>query len=659
MTHRWIFKASLCAILGCWPVGELAAEVSLPHGSAPAAIVSRYFPDRVHELVWRNWNAVEPAKLAKLLGASARDITAMAESMGLPPADEIPKEIQSCGYITLIRRNWHLLPYEQLLELVEMTPEQLAFALREDDFLWHKLGRLKPKCEPLHYEATDESAHRRAAEIKQVVEQEFGDEIRSPAEPRFHFLKQFNGPTIQPMVSALPALGGDQALSLRFIYSYFAVYGDPLSNPGLDPYPDGLLQQLSALGINGVWLHVVLRDLAPGGTAFPEFGAGHEKRLANLEAMVQRAKKCGIGVYLYINEPRAMPEQFFQARPEMAGVREGEFTALCTSHPVVRQWIGDALAHVFRRVPDLAGVFTITASENLTNCASHGKWQACPHCKSRSDAEIIAEINAVIEEGVHRGNPRAKVLAWDWGWRGHGDAPDIIVRLPKSTWLMSVSEWGLPVERGGIKCSVAEYSMSVVGPGPRATRHWKLAKAAGLKTVAKVQLNNTWEMSSVPYLPVMDLVAQHCHNLTSAGVDGMMLSWSLGGYPSPNLEIAARFCATSTPTVNEVLSAVAAKRFGAEGALLAQSLDRVQHRISGVSVWLWALFHPRANGAGQSSLSREDRVRGNDGRNSLRRCNGMARIVSRRRVRCSIRKDRCALAARHSRSESSRGKVPV
>ena len=38
------------------------------------------------------------------------------------------------GYITLIRRNWHLLPYEQLLELVEMTPEQLAFTLREDDF---------------------------------------------------------------------------------------------------------------------------------------------------------------------------------------------------------------------------------------------------------------------------------------------------------------------------------------------------------------------------------------------------------------------------------------------------------------------------------------------------------------------------------------------
>ena len=47
------------------------------------------------------------------------------------------------GYVTLIRRNWHLLPYDQLLELLGMTPEQLAFTLREDDYLWIKLGSLK------------------------------------------------------------------------------------------------------------------------------------------------------------------------------------------------------------------------------------------------------------------------------------------------------------------------------------------------------------------------------------------------------------------------------------------------------------------------------------------------------------------------------------
>ncbi|MDD5708247.1 MAG: hypothetical protein PHR35_20190, partial [Kiritimatiellae bacterium] len=202
----------------------------------------------------------------------------------------------------------------------------------------------------------------------------------------------------------------------------------------------------------------------------------------------------------------------------------------------------------------------------------------------RSDAEIIAEVNAAIAQGVHRGNPKANVIAWDWGWNKHKETPEMIAMLPKSVWLMSVSEWSLPLERGGVETKVGEYSISAVGPGPRALNQWKSAKAAGLKTMAKMQLNVTWEMSTVPYLPVMDLVAEHCHNLASVGVDGMMLSWSLGGYPSPNLEIAARLssprplagegpgvrASVGVPSVDEVLAAVAVERYGPEGAPLAR-----------------------------------------------------------------------------------------
>ena len=562
--------ANTCTILLCAAGLSLGAESVLPEGSAPAPIVAKHFPDRVHEFVWRNWNLVEAAKIAKVLGTSEPNVVAMAASMGLPAAAPIPPEVKTRGYLTVLRRNWHLLPYGQLLELLDMTPERLAFVLREDDFFFCKLGMLKPKCEPLHYSTPGEAAKRRAAEIKKTVEEEFGEDIHRLGEPRFQFLKAFSKPVAGGASQAFtPAESPSGDAPIRFIYSYFALFGDPLSNPELDPYPDALLERLSALKINGVWLHVVLRDLAPGGKDFPEFGVGCEKRLANLRALVARARKYGVGIYLYMNEPRAMPVAFFKDRPELAGVCEGEFTAMCTSQPKVRQWMSNALAHIFREVPDLAGVFSITASENLTSCASHGQMAQCSHCKSRSDGEIIAEVCATIDEGVHRGNPKAKVIAWDWGWHGHGDAPDIIAKLPKTTYLMSVSEWNLPIERGGIKTNVGEYSISAVGPGPRATRHWKLAKDAGLKTMAKMQLNLTWEMSTIPYLPVMNLVAEHCHNLASAGVDGMLLSWSLGGYPSPNLEVAARLQAKPTPDVDEVLDAVAAERYG-EGAPLAR-----------------------------------------------------------------------------------------
>jgi hypothetical protein len=70
----------------------------------------------------------------------------------------------------------------------------------------------------------------------------------------------------------------------------------------------------------------------------------------------------------------------------------------------------------------------------------------------------------------------------------------------------------------------------------------------------------------VPYLPVMDLVAEHCHRLASIGVDGMMLGWTLGGYPSPGFQIARRFNETPVASVGDVLDSVARDRFGSAGA---------------------------------------------------------------------------------------------
>jgi hypothetical protein len=558
----------ICIVFFCWTNDSSSQDAVLPEGEARPSLVSRHFPDRVHEFVWRNWNAVEPAKLAKILGASVQDITTLATSMGLPADARVPPEQKERGYITLIRRNWHLLPYEQLLELLEWTPERLAFTLREDDFLWVKLGRVKPKCEPLRYVPSDQAAWRRAAEIRRVVEKDFGEEIRSPAEPRFDFVRQLSNPVPS---SSRPKPVGDQAPFLRLTYSYVAVYGDPLSNPKLNPYPDGLLQRLSAVGVTGVWLQAVLRDIAPGGTTFPEFGAGHEQRLANLRILVERAKKYGIGVYLYMNEPRAMPTGFFKDRPELAGVRDvrdtqGGYTALCTSQPAVRRWMGDALAYVFRQVPGLGGVYAITASENLTSCASLGGWRSCPRCKERSDTDIIAEVVAVIEEGVHRANPKANVVVSDWGWKGHGEATEIIARLPKSVLLMSVSEWSKPIERGGIKTTVGEYSISTVGPGPRALRHWAAAAQAGVKRAAEIQFNNTCEIASLPYLPVMDLVAEHVHNLAPAKLSGMLIGWTMGGHPSPNFQLAERLIRSPVPDVGPVLDTLARERFGPAGA---------------------------------------------------------------------------------------------
>lgn len=172
----------------------------------------------------------------------------------------------------------------------------------------------------------------------------------------------------------------------------------------------------------------------------------------------------------------------------------------------------------------------------------------------------------MLEEGVHRGNPQAEVILSDWGWKGHGDARAIIARLPKPAWLMSASEWSLPIERGGIKSEVGEYSISAVGPGPRARQHWAAARQAGVKPAAEIQFNNTCEIASLPYLPVLDLVAEHIHNLASFQPQGMLVGWTMGGHPSPNFQLAQRLNQTPAPGVETVLEGLARDRFGKDGA---------------------------------------------------------------------------------------------
>ncbi|HQC42291.1 MAG TPA: hypothetical protein PLV91_02335 [Verrucomicrobiota bacterium] len=508
-------------------------------GGTQKAIELDYFPDRLHAFIFKNWPLVHAEQLAKVLETKPENVVRIAESMGLPPQDSkkiLPAWRSNRGYITVLRRNWHLLPYDQLLTLLDITRQELQFRLIEDDFLYVKLGNLKPNCEKLVYTDPSPGATAQAKRISEIIRNELKENSTSADEERFEFINRLKD--VSPEIVIPEKTTSDSNFELRYISSYFASFGEPLLDPEIESCPEGLLQRLSAMGVNGVWIHTVLRTLAPPTQDFPEFGQDHERRIQGLNKLVQRAKKYGIGIYLYSNEPRALPVEFFNkpGRENMKGVTEGHVATMCSSDPRVRKWLTESYEYVFKNVPDLAGVFTITGSENLTTCASHYQHKNCAHCSNKDFAEITTDINTLIAEGVHRGNSKAKTIVWDWGWQDQF-AEKIIKNLPKSCWFQSVSEWSLPISRGGVSSSVGEYSLSAVGPGPRAQKHWQYAREAGLKTVAKVQVNATWEFASIPQIPVLNLAAQHAANLSGQKINGLMLSWSLGGYPSINLSL--------------------------------------------------------------------------------------------------------------------------
>ena len=509
----------------------------LPVGNAPAPLAVPHFPSKFHAFLWRNWPLIPAERLAKVSGASQNQIERTARGMGLGVQPRITREQERLSYITIIKRNWHLLPYDQLLALLDWPAEKLAYTLREDDFLFIKLGSHKPNCEPVHWPGTSPEVLAREQRILEIVRESFPNGLHS-REPLFQFVQ---GLSERRWFSHGRAPGG----GLRLCYSYFALYGDPLLEPDLDPYPDGYLARLAGCGVNAVWLQAVLYRLAPFPWQ-PDLSGRHEERLKNLRRLVARARKCGIAVYLYLNEPRAMPLKFFEAHPQLKGIADGGHATLCTSIPEVQEWMRDSVEFILKSVPDLGGFFTITASENLTNCWSHGVGAKCPRCGSRSGADVIAEVNRMIASGIERASIRRSgsqrivntppLLAWDWGWNDKW-AEAIIKQLPENCALMSVSEWSLPIERGGVKSTVGEYSISSIGPGPRATRHWELARKRGLQVVAKIQANNSWELSAVPYIAALENVGRHVSQLRAAGVRDLMLGWTLGGYPSPNLEL--------------------------------------------------------------------------------------------------------------------------
>ncbi|HLV02247.1 MAG TPA: alpha-amylase family protein, partial [Acidobacteriota bacterium] len=388
---------------------------------------------------------------------------------------------------------------------------------------------------------------------------------------------------------------------------YFALFGDPLMEDDIDPFPDEYLKRLSRLGVTGVWLQGILRNLATS-EVFPEFGEGADKRLESLRDLVTRAGEQGLKIYLYLNEPRAMPESFFQHFPELKGVSEptepGHY-ALCTSQPRVRQWLRESLSQIFSRVPGLGGIFVITMSEHLTNCFSKGKATTCPRCSKRQGWEVVAEVLQTLRDGVREVSADAEVIAWDWGWGDdwvpNGADPEKVIRqLPQDVKLQSVSEWHVPVTRGGFSTRVGEYSISAVGPGPRARRHWTAARQNGLKTTAKVQINATWEISAVPYIPVPHLITRHLDNLLKEGIDGIMLSWTVGGYPSPNLEVAREYLYWPAPEAKEVLARVARRRYGRSAAphvvqAWKQFSDAFEEFPYGVSMYTIPTQHGPAN----------------------------------------------------------------
>ena len=504
----------------------------LPSGNAPDRLEYPHFPTLHQMVVWRNINLVPTQRIADTLETTVEKVIRCADEMGIAVNGSEADLFLERGFQTIIRRNWDILPYEQILDLLQWTPEHLAYILKEDDFFWVKLGFGKPRCAPVRYRELSSDEKEATEKIKSAVKKYFPQETPQKEKP-FDFLQHYGRKK-----SASAAKKSD---SIRMVYSYSALYGDPLLDPEISSYPEEMLSDYAACGVNAVWLQATLYTLVPYfGEDFPGSNRWQE-RLKNLKKLVDRGKKYGIDIILYLNEPRAMSPDFFERTKFRMGARQRGFDdrAVCCSDPETLSALKDAVCRMFQNVPGLGGVMTITMSENLTHCKSREEIDIpCPHCADIPASELVLKVNTAIADGMHRADPDAKFIVFTWAWQRDGDWADkVISKLPSGSFVMSVSETGVETDCFGIKGSVCDYSISKPGPGKNASNQWKSAIAYGHRPMAKVQINNTWELSAVPFIPTADLVQEHLKRLRDSGVKDYMLCWTLGGFPGGNLEL--------------------------------------------------------------------------------------------------------------------------
>ncbi|TFV85026.1 hypothetical protein E4V99_08340 [Microbacterium sp. dk485] len=325
------------------------------------------------------------------------------------------------------------------------------------------------------------------------------------------------------------------------------------------------MSRIAAAGFTAIWVHVRL-DRVVGTEAFPEFGGAAARHLDAIDLLIQRAARFDLEVFGYAQPPRGVlaDDPFWDDNGDVMGAPaifgappydDRLFRSLCTSTPRVQRFLHDASRNLFERVPDLAGLILITASEAPSHCyaryhfrtdaaqASDDPWAfgpgrslPCPRCGVRSPAEVIGEIVTLVTAGAQEARADARIIVWNWSWSFLEPDPSagIVAALPDGVEVMADFERGGTRMLRGVVREVDEYSLSYPGPSSRFSSTVELARDRGLPTLAKLQLSTTHELATVPSLPVLGNIYAKAEAFARSGSVGFMGCWNMGNALSLN-----------------------------------------------------------------------------------------------------------------------------
>ena len=337
-----------------------------------------------------------------------------------------------------------------------------------------------------------------------------------------------------------------------------------------DTHSDAKLKVIADSGFNGIWLHGSIRELVAT-SLFRHYSTDVVKARDALNLLCERARRFDLGVWLYLTEPLGLPAShpFWKANQGLAGhettipslmdfIVEEPRLALCSSTPQVKEYLREGFAKLCESAP-LEGMFLVTASEHVSNCWAHvlsnpdsypmspeSFWTAqcqCPRCRELGPAKVIADIINVINGSVMSVRPQVKVVAWDWSWNMHATPPykQMLDQLSENVILMGDFERGV-VEHGGRTGTFEDYSLMYPGPADRFRDEVNLT-AGARDMFAVLRINTTFELATVPNLPLMVSLFRKLSYLNSTKVVGAMATWNIGCFTDTlNVFAFDKFC---------------------------------------------------------------------------------------------------------------------
>ncbi len=310
-------------------------------------------------------------------------------------------------------------------------------------------------------------------------------------------------------------------------------FGDELLDD-VEYYPDEYLNRLAHNGTNGLWIYTSFRALID----MPQFEQNKEdvaRRIEKLSRVVERCKRYGVKVFIFAIEPHGITDEEAETHPAFLGGRKTNGThPICLRQEAARAYMIGAVEKLFCTVPDLGGYISITAGERTTTCPSVASYVHCPRCSKFSRGENLAYCVDTIKEGIRRAGTGAEFISWTYSHRywEESDVREYAQKCPTDVVMMqNFEDGGINMQLG--KPRVAwDYWLSYVGPCDTYIATAEEAKKRGCEMWAKMQVCNSHELATVPYIPAPGILYDKYKIARELGTTGIMECWYFGNYPS-------------------------------------------------------------------------------------------------------------------------------